>query len=126
MRFNLHMLTLSTLAAVSGLLWLYYGEYQQKNDAYQTLSQRYKQQQTITDNAFQTIRIINDISRINNENRKRSTVDAAQIQAVINTAVVGNDCARRAAPDRAVVRLQQHANRIRSGTVDADSDAFAR
>ncbi|WP_246593379.1 hypothetical protein [Photorhabdus akhurstii] len=120
------MLTLSTLAAVSGLLWLYYGEYQQKNDAYQTLSQRYKQQQTITDNAFQTIRIINDISRINNENRKRSTVDAAQIQAVINTAVVGNDCARRAAPDRAVVRLQQHANRIRSGTVDADSDAFAR
>ncbi|WP_228939935.1 hypothetical protein [Photorhabdus thracensis] len=126
MRFNLHIFTLSTLVAVSGLLWFYYGEYQQKSDEYQTLNQRYEQQQTITDNAFQTIRIINDISRVNNENRKRSAVDAAQIQAAINTVVVGNDCARRAAPDRAVVRLQQHANRIRSGTVDADSDASAR
>ncbi|WP_317987444.1 hypothetical protein [Photorhabdus antumapuensis] len=126
MRFNLHILTLSMLAAVSGLLWFYYGEYQQKSDEYQKLSQRYEQQQTITDNAFQTIRIINDITRVNNENRKRSAVDSAQIQAAIKTVVVGNDCASRAVPDRAVVRLQQHANRIRSGTVDADSDASAR
>ncbi|WP_339053530.1 hypothetical protein [Arsenophonus endosymbiont of Crataerina pallida] len=68
----------------------------------------------ITTNAFQSIRAINDIARINSETRQRKAVDSEATQAAIKTHVANRDCANRIIPNGAVVELQQHTNRIRS------------
>ncbi|AOM39559.1 hypothetical protein [Xenorhabdus hominickii] len=126
MKFNSQYFTLSALVIVSGLFWFYYSEYQEKDKAYTELDTKYKNQQAITDNAFQSIRIINDISRINSENRHRSAVDSEQTKTAIKDAVVNHDCANRLVPDGAVNRLQQHTNRIRSGATGTHSGTSAR
>ncbi|MDX7992593.1 hypothetical protein [Xenorhabdus littoralis] len=126
MKFNSRYFTLGAFIIVAGLLWFYYSEYQQKAKDYTELDAKYKHQQLITDNAFQSIRIINDISRINSESRNRSAVDSEQTQTAIKQVVINHDCANRVIPDGAVIRLQQHANRIRSGTTDTDPSTSAR
>ncbi|CDG20573.1 exported protein of unknown function [Xenorhabdus poinarii G6] len=91
-----------------------------------SLQQQNQRQQLITDNAYQSIRLFNDISRINNENRTRSAVDSEQRKTAIKTVVANHDCANRIVPDGAVIRLQQHANRIRSAATDTHSGTSAR
>ncbi|WP_258087645.1 hypothetical protein, partial [Xenorhabdus bovienii] len=103
---NSQYFTLGALVIISGLLWFYYSEYREKAKAYTELDAKYKNQQAITDNAFQSIRIINDISRINSESRDRSAVDSEQTKTVIKSVVAHNDCANRLVPDGAVIRLQ--------------------
>ncbi|WP_139217012.1 hypothetical protein [Xenorhabdus mauleonii] len=85
-----------------------------------------EKQLLITHNAFQSIRVFNDISRLNHESRRQSAVDSEQTQTVITTAVAHHDCANRVVPDGAVSRLQHHANRIRAGATDTDTGAAAR
>ncbi|WP_258087527.1 hypothetical protein [Xenorhabdus bovienii] len=126
MKFSSQHFTLGALVIVSGLLWFYYSEYQRKDKDYTDLNTKHKNQQAITDNAFQSIRIINDISRINSESRDRSAVDSEQTKTVIKTVVANHDCANRLVPDGAVIRLQQHTNRIRSGATDTYSGTSAR
>ncbi|MBD1229546.1 hypothetical protein [Xenorhabdus griffiniae] len=100
--------------------------YIEVRDENESLKQQNQHQQSITDNAYHSIRLFHDISRINSENRQRSAVDSEKTQAAIKTIVVNHDCAARTVPDGAVSRLQQHANRIRSGAADTDSGASAR
>ncbi|CDH19921.1 putative bacteriophage protein [Xenorhabdus bovienii str. kraussei Quebec] len=126
MKFNSQYFTVGALVIVSGLLWLSRYQYQEKVKAYTGLDTKYKNQQAITANAFQSIRIINDISRINSESRDRSAVDSEQTKTAIKTVVVNNDCANRLVPDGAVIRLQQHTNRIRAGATDTDPGTSAR
>ncbi|MDC9623222.1 hypothetical protein PSI22_16625 [Xenorhabdus sp. XENO-7] len=126
MKFNSQYLTLGALIIVSGLLWLSRSQYQKKVKAYDGLETQYTNQQAITDNAFQSIRIINDISRINRESRDRSAVDSEQTKTAIKTVVVNNNCANRLVPDGAVIRLQQLTNRIRAGATDTDPGTSAR
>ncbi|KMJ43371.1 hypothetical protein AB204_20025, partial [Xenorhabdus khoisanae] len=104
----------------------YYSEYQGKAEEYRSLKRQYDEQKLITDNTFNAIRIINDISQANSEDRNRTAVDSEQTQAAIKTIVVNHDCAARLVPDGVVIRLQQHANRIRSGATDSDPGASAR
>lgn len=75
----------------------------------------------ITTNAFQSMRVINDIARINSETRQRKAVDSEATQAAIKTHVVNQDCANRIIPHGAIVELQQHTNRIRSGSSHSDT-----
>ncbi|CBJ83080.1 putative bacteriophage protein [Xenorhabdus bovienii str. Jollieti] len=126
MKFNSQHFTLGALVVVSGLLWFFYSEYQQKAQDYSELDTKYKHQQVMTANTFQTVRIFNDISRINSESRSRSAVDSEQTKAAIKAVVVSHDCANRLVPDGAVIRLQQHTNRIRSGATDTHSGTSAR
>ncbi|CAM3950200.1 hypothetical protein [Xenorhabdus thuongxuanensis] len=90
------------------------------------LKQQNQRQQFITNNAYHSIRLFNEISRINSENRQQSAVDSETTQAAIKTVVVSHDCAHRIVPDGAVVRLQQHTNRIRATAPDTDSATSAR
>ncbi|WP_338139438.1 hypothetical protein [Xenorhabdus bovienii] len=126
MKFNSQYLTLGALVIVSGLLLFTFYLYREKDKAYTDLDTKYEHQQAITRNAFQSIRIINDISRINRESRDRSAVDSEQTKTAIKTVVVNNDCANRLVPDGAVIRLQQLTNRIRAGATDTDPGTSAR
>ncbi|WP_230580094.1 hypothetical protein, partial [Xenorhabdus bovienii] len=126
MKFSSQHFTLGALVIISGLLWFYYSEYREKAKAYTELDTKHKNQQVITDNAFQSIRIINDISRINSESRDRSAMDSEQAKTAIKSAVINHDCTNRLVPDGAVIRLQQHTNRIRSGATDTYSGTSAR
>ncbi|MDC9604943.1 hypothetical protein [Xenorhabdus griffiniae] len=126
MKFNSQYFTLGALVFVSGLLWFYYSEYQDKAEKYDSLKRQYDNQIAITDNTFNAIRVINELSRINSEDRNRATVDSEKMQAAIKTVVVNHDCANRTVPDGAVTRLQQHTNRIRSDAASADPSALAR
>ncbi|MDC9614280.1 hypothetical protein PSI19_10430 [Xenorhabdus khoisanae] len=126
MKFNSQYFTLGAFAVVAGLLWFYYSEYQDKAEEYRSLKLQYDGQMTITDNAYHSIRLFNDISRINSENRQRSAVDSEKTQATIKIIVANHDCASRTVPDGVVIRLQQHTNRIRSGTTDTHSGTSAR
>ncbi|OKO97608.1 hypothetical protein [Xenorhabdus eapokensis] len=126
MKFNPQYLAYSYLAVLSTLVWFGYGKYQDKAEEYARLKRQYDEQVTITDNAYHSIRLFNDISRINSENRHRSAVDSETTQAAIKTVVVSHDCAHRVVPDGAIIRLQQHTNRIRSGATDTHSGTSAR
>ncbi|AOM40011.1 hypothetical protein [Xenorhabdus hominickii] len=126
MKLNSQYFTLGALVIVSGLLWFYYSKYHQKAKDYSELDTKYQHQQVMTANTFQTVRIFNDISRINSENRHRSAVDSEQTKTAIKDAVVNHDCAHRLVPDGAVIRLQQHTNRIRSGATGTHSGTSAR
>ncbi|PHM73711.1 hypothetical protein [Xenorhabdus kozodoii] len=116
------LLIVSAIYAV----WSVYAENGRLADENALLTQQNQRQQLITNNAYHAIRLFNDISRINSENRNRSAVDSEQTQAAIKTVVVSHECAHRTVPDGAVIRLQQHANRIRSGATDIDPGASAR
>ncbi|OTA14008.1 hypothetical protein Xvie_04076 [Xenorhabdus vietnamensis] len=126
MKLNSQYFTLGALVIVSGLLWFYYREYQDKAEEYHNLKLQYDRQVAITDNAYHSIRLFNDISRINSENRQQSAVDSEKTQAAIKTVVVNHECANRTVPDGVVIRLQQHTNRIRSGATDTHSGTSAR
>lgn len=78
-------------------------------------------QLAITTNAFQSMRVINDIARINSEARQRKAVDSEATQAAIKTHVVHQDCANRIIPHGAIVELQQHTKRIRSDASHSDT-----
>ncbi|CDG19985.1 putative bacteriophage protein [Xenorhabdus poinarii G6] len=103
-----------------------YAENGRLNQQNASLKQQNQRQQLITDNAYQSIRLFNDISRINSENRNRSAVDSEQTKTAIKTVVANHDCANRIVPDGVAIRLQQHANRIRSSATDTHSGTFAR
>ncbi|SFN98499.1 hypothetical protein [Xenorhabdus japonica] len=130
MNLKLRVLLIGALVTVfcllGGLLWFYYSKYQQRDRDYNDLNTKYEHQQAITDNAYHSIRLFNDISRINSEDRNRAAVDSEQTKDAIKTMVVSDDCAHRSVPDGVVIRLQQHTNRIRSGTTDTHSGASAR
>ncbi|HGJ5880076.1 MAG TPA: hypothetical protein ACHBZ9_13750 [Arsenophonus nasoniae] len=81
----------------------------------------FNKQIAITTNAFQSMRVINDIARINSETRQRKAVDSEATQAAIKTHVVNQDCADRIIPHGAVVELQQHTKRIRSDASHSDT-----
>ncbi|WP_045960611.1 DUF2570 domain-containing protein [Xenorhabdus poinarii] len=102
-----------------------YAENEHLNQQNASLKQQNQRQQLITDNTYQSIRLFNDISRINSENRNRSAVDSEQRQTAIKTVVANHDCANRIVPDGVAIRLQQHANRIRSAATDTHSGASA-
>ncbi|MDR5610882.1 MULTISPECIES: hypothetical protein [unclassified Arsenophonus] len=80
----------------------------------------------ITTNAFQSMRVINDIARINSETRRRKGVDSEATQAAIKKHVVNQDCANRVIPSGAVVKLQQHTSRIRSDPSHSDTPSPTR
>ncbi|WP_275354221.1 hypothetical protein [Xenorhabdus bovienii] len=126
MKFNGQYFTVGALVIVSGLLWFFYSEYQQKAQDYSDLDTKYKHQQVMAANTFQTVRIFNDISRINRESQNRSAVDSEQTKTAIKAVVVNHDCTNRLVPDGAVIRLQQHTNRIRAGATDTDPGTSAR
>ncbi|WP_334470081.1 hypothetical protein [Arsenophonus sp. PmNCSU2021_1] len=48
-------------------------------------------QVAITTNAFQSMRVINDIARINSETRRRKVVDSEATQAAIKRHIVNQD-----------------------------------
>ncbi|MBD2783790.1 hypothetical protein ID858_15890 [Xenorhabdus sp. DI] len=112
------------------IMWLYativvfvqYQDIKQLTDK----NEKLEKQLLITHNAFQSIRVFNDISQLNSKNRHQAAVDSEQTQAAIKQVVISHDCANRVVPDGAVIRLQQHANRIRTGAAAPDPGTLAR
>lgn len=87
----------------------------------QSLTEQLSHQNSITENANRTFRIINNVSSLNSEERNRSAVDSEKVKTVIKTVLVNNDCANTAIPSDALIRMHDYSERIRASGVHSDT-----
>ncbi|EKB01260.1 hypothetical protein [Proteus mirabilis] len=87
----------------------------------QSLTEQLSRQNSITENANRTFRIINNVSSLNSEERNRSAVDSEKVKTVIKTVLVNNDCANTAIPSDALIRMHDYSERIRASGAYSDT-----
>lgn len=87
----------------------------------QSLTEQLSRQNSITENANRTFRIINNVSSLNSEERNRSAVDSEKVKTVIKTVLVNNDCANTAIPSDALIRMHDYSERIRASGTYSDT-----
>ncbi|WP_368911528.1 hypothetical protein [Proteus vulgaris] len=87
----------------------------------QSLTEQLSRQNSITENANRTFRIINNVSSLNSEERNRSAVDSEKVKTVIKTVLVNNDCANTAIPNDALIRMHDYSERIRASGIHSDT-----
>lgn len=102
-------------------LWRVIDDYDKLSKDYNTATNQLSRQQSITENANRTFRIINNVSSLNSEERNRSAVDSEKVKTVIKTVLVNNDCANTAIPNDALIRLHDYSERIRASGVHSDT-----
>ncbi|MDF7339846.1 hypothetical protein [Proteus mirabilis] len=86
-----------------------------------SLTNQLSRQQSITENANRTFRIINNVSSLNSEERNRSAVDSEKVKTVIKTVLVNNDCANTTIPSDALIRMHDYSERIRASGTHSDT-----
>ncbi|MBG5971498.1 hypothetical protein I5E87_10820 [Proteus vulgaris] len=86
-----------------------------------SLTEQLSRQNSITENANRTFRIINNVSSLNSEERNRSAVDSEKVKTVIKTVLVNNDCANTAIPNDALIRMHDYSERIRASGAHSDT-----
>ncbi|EPL4467639.1 hypothetical protein MC862_003845 [Proteus mirabilis] len=86
-----------------------------------SLTNQLSRQQSITENANRTFRIINNVSSLNSEERNRSAVGSEKVKTVIKTVLVNNDCANTAIPNDALIRMHDYSERIRASGTYSDT-----
>ena len=86
-----------------------------------SLTEQLSRQNSITENANRTFRIINNVSSINSDARNRSVVDSEKVKTVIKTVLVNNDCANTAIPNDALIRMHDYSERIRASGTHSDT-----
>ncbi|MDR9741514.1 hypothetical protein [Proteus terrae] len=86
-----------------------------------SLTNDLSRQNSITENANRTFRIINNVSSLNSEERNRSAVDSEKVKTVIKTVLVNNDCANTAIPNDALIRMHDYSERIRASGTYSDT-----
>lgn len=94
------------------------GELSKEN---QSLTEQLSHQNSITENANRTFRIINNVSSLNSEERNRSAVDSEKVKTVIKTVLINNDCANTAIPNDALIRMHDYSERIRASGTHSDT-----
>ncbi|MCW9688176.1 hypothetical protein [Proteus terrae] len=94
------------------------GELSKEN---QSLTEQLSRQNSITENANRTFRIINNVSSLNSEERNRSAVDSEKVKTVIKTVLINNDCANTAIPNDAIIRMHDYSERIRASGTHSDT-----
>lgn len=87
----------------------------------QSLTEQLSRQNSITENANRTFRIINNVSSLNSEERNRSAVDSEKVKTVIKTVLVNNDCANTTIPSDALIRMHDYSERIRASGTYSDT-----
>lgn len=91
-----------------------------------SLTEQLSRQNSITENANRTFRIINNVSALNSEERNRSVVDSEKVKTVIKTVLVNNDCANTAIPNDALIRMHDYSERIRASGAHSDTHTSHR
>ncbi|QUT00946.1 hypothetical protein [Proteus terrae] len=86
-----------------------------------SLTEQLSRQNSITENANRTFRIINNVSSLNSAERSRSAVDSEKVKTVIKTVLVNNDCANTAIPNDALIRMHDYSERIRASGAHSDT-----
>ncbi|HFT0295856.1 TPA: hypothetical protein ACH1TS_000378 [Proteus mirabilis] len=86
-----------------------------------SLTEQLSRQNSITESANRTFRIINNVSSLNSEERNRSAVDSDKVKTVIKTVLVNNDCANTAIPSDALIRMHDYSERIRASGAYSDT-----
>ncbi|MDE8640693.1 hypothetical protein PAK28_12670 [Proteus mirabilis] len=86
-----------------------------------SLTEQLSRQNSITENANRTFRIINNVSSLNSEERNRSAVDSEKVKTVIKTVLVNNDCSNTTIPSDALIRVHDYSERIRASGTHSDT-----
>lgn len=102
-------------------LWWVIDDYDKLSKDYNTATSQLSRQNSITENANRTFRIINNVSSLNSEERNRSAVDSEKVKTVIKTVLVNNDCANTAIPNDALIRVHDYSERIRASGTYSDA-----
>ncbi|WP_368882391.1 hypothetical protein [Proteus mirabilis] len=97
------------------------GKIDELKESNQSLTEQLSRQNSITENANRTFRIINNVSSLNSEERNRSAVDSEKIKTVIKTVLVNNDCANTTIPSDALIRMHDYSERIRASGTHSDT-----
>ncbi|HGN0110160.1 TPA: hypothetical protein ACKRF3_000539 [Proteus mirabilis] len=113
---------LAGLLAISAFwLWWVIDDYDKLSKDYNTATNQLSRQNSITENANRTFRIINNVSSLNSEERNRSAVDSEKVKTVIKTVLVNNDCANTAIPSDVLIRMHDYSERIRASGTYSDT-----
>ncbi len=86
-----------------------------------SLTEQLSRQNSITENANRTFRIINNVSSLNSEERNRSAVDSEKVKTVIKTVLVNNDCSNTTIPSDALIRMHDYSERIHASGAHSDT-----
>ncbi|MEX6160682.1 hypothetical protein AB6G16_02410 [Proteus mirabilis] len=97
------------------------GKIDELKESNQSLTEQLSRQNSITENANRTFRIINNVSSLNSEERNRSAVDSEKVKTVIKTVLVNNDCANTTIPSDALIRMHDYSERIRASGTHSDT-----
>ncbi len=97
------------------------GKIDELKESNQSLTEQLSRQNSITENANRTFRIINNVSSLNSEERNRSAVDSEKVKTVIKTVLVNNDCANTTIPSDALIRMHDYSERIRASGAHSDT-----
>ncbi|WP_337154601.1 hypothetical protein [Proteus terrae] len=97
------------------------GKIDELKESNQSLTEQLSRQNSITENANRTFRIINNVSSLNSEERNRAAVDSEKVKTVIKTVLVNNDCANTTIPSDALIRMHDYSERIRASGAHSDT-----
>lgn len=97
------------------------GKIDELKESNQSLTEQLSRQNSITENANRTFRIINNVSSLNSEERNRAAVDSEKVKTVIKTVLINNDCANTAIPNDALIRMHDYSERIRASGTYSDT-----
>ncbi|MBC1185896.1 DUF2570 domain-containing protein [Kluyvera sp. SCKS090646] len=98
--------------------WYYSDKASREKARADSAEQQAESANIVTANVIQTVNIINDISKANQDAKRQITIESQRAQADIKVAVAGDDCANQSVPAAAADRLRQYADSVRAGSGD--------
>jgi len=77
--------------------------------------------EAITNNVLKTTKLFNDIARATQNDKKASHAESERRVVVIRKLINGNQCASEPVPHHAADQLREHIDKLRSGSVSANT-----
>lgn len=112
------------ICLAGGLIWSanhYHSKSESEKARADKAEERAESSEVVTGNVIQSVRIMNSISKANQDAKNQIALDAQRAQGDIKMAVKGDVCADKPIPSRGVNRLREYANSLRTCTDGTDS-----
>ncbi|MBG6247014.1 MULTISPECIES: hypothetical protein [Symbiopectobacterium] len=111
---------LALIAALSFSVYYYHDAYSDTNEDLKAAARKQQQAETIAGNVIQSMRIFNAITRANTDEKQQIQQWSENNVVYIREKLSTDECVSRPVPDDVVIKLREHADRIRNGTHRAD------
>lgn len=118
------LIALFVVCLAGGLIYSadhYHSKYESEKKRADDATQRADGSEAVTANVIQSVRIMNSISKANQDAKNQIALEAQRARDDIKVAVAGDTCANRAMPAGAANRMRDYANSLRTCSGSTDS-----